>query len=89
MFRFKKDLYAAAECLRACDLVAKNAVKTFTDKLAEAREQDAQKLLAAARTLESEAADVRRQKAYDLMLDKLAEVGYKEAVEIFRKWRKQ
>lgn len=89
MFRLEKDLYAAALRQRARDLVAKNAVKTFADKLAEAREQDAQKLLAAARGLESEAVDVRRKKAYDLMLDKLAEVGYKEAVEIFRKWRKQ
>lgn len=86
---FKGNFYEVVERQRACDLAAKTAVKTFADKLAEAREQDAQKLLAAARELESEAADVRQKKAYDLMLDKLAEVGYKEAVEIFRKWRKQ
>lgn len=85
---FEGNFYDVIKRQRACDLAAKTAVKTFADKLAEVREQDAQKLLAAARELESEAADAQQKKAYDLMLDKLAEVGYKEAVEIFRKWRK-
>lgn len=60
------------------DYVAKAAVKNFADRLAEARKRDALSLLAQLKGQYSIEAMT------DTLLDKLSEVGYKEAVEFYR-----
>lgn len=83
----KQMLLPGLERQKEMDRGAKTAVKNFADKLADAREEDALTFFSQMRQLESEGVDTRYDKAYALMLDKLAEVGYKEAVEVARRFR--
>lgn len=86
---FSRRIQVESNHQQGLDMAAKQEVKNFADKLAKAREEDALIFFSQMRQLESESVDTRYDKAYALMLDKLAEVGYKEAVAVARGFRRE
>lgn len=86
---FSRRIQVESHRQQELDMAARQSVKNFADKLAKAREEDALTFFSQMRQLESEGVDTRYDKAYTLMLDKLAEVGYKEAVAVARRFRRE